>query len=65
MGDFEAAFQKLARSPGIGHSRGDLVDEEFSLFRVHSWMVIYRPRAKPMRIIRVLHSARDIHELLG
>jgi len=42
--DFYRAFGQLAETPGMGHSRADLI---------HSYLVIYTV-SKPLRIVRVL-----------
>lgn len=62
---FEATFRRLARRPLLGGFRVDLAPEPFRFWRVHSWMVLYRPARGGVQIARVLHVSRDIAELLG
>jgi len=61
----EAALHKLANAPGMGHIREDLADRRHRFFLVYSYLVIYRAETKPLQVIRVLHAARDVQNLLG
>jgi antitoxin ParD1/3/4/toxin ParE1/3/4 len=58
------ACEKLAAIPGMGHLRTDLADEPLRFWPVYSYLIIYRPDAKPLEIVRVLHGARDVARLL-
>ena len=63
--EFFDAFEKLAKMPGIGHLRQDLATEPLRFWLVHSsYLVIYRPDSHPLEIVRVLHGARDIKNVL-
>ncbi len=53
-------FRFIADTPGAGHTREDLTDEPVKFWSVFSYLVVYDPAAKPINIIRVLHSARDV-----
>jgi antitoxin ParD1/3/4/toxin ParE1/3/4 len=59
------AMRKLAASPGLGHFRVDLADESLRFWLVRSWFVIFRAETRPLQVVRVLHSARDVRRLLG
>jgi plasmid stabilization system protein ParE len=59
-----AAFGKLARTPGIGHYRNDLVAEPLRFWRVHEYLIICRSEKRPIEIVRVLHGKRDVEALL-
>ena len=59
------AMITLAKSPGIGHWREVLTDKRHRFFLVYSYLVIYRHETKPLQIIRVLHAARDVQNILG
>jgi len=63
--ELQYAMQKLAETPGMGHVREDLADESLRVWRVFSFLVIYRPDTSPLHVIRVLHGARDLEGLLG
>lgn len=57
-------IQKLADSPTLGHLRLDLTDEPVRFWRVYSYLIVYDPNTTPLRIIRILHAARDIEAIL-
>ncbi len=61
----ERAMRKLAKTPGLGHLREDLADPRHRFLLVYSYLVVYRPKTKPLEVIRVLHAARDVRTLLG
>jgi len=61
---FEDAFELLAENPGIGHTREDLTTRPVKFWSVFSYLVIYDPESSPLQIITVVHSARDITNLL-
>jgi plasmid stabilization system protein ParE len=60
----ERAIERLVRRPGLGHLREDLADRRHRFPLVYSYLIVYRPETKPLQIIRVLHAARDVQELL-
>jgi toxin ParE1/3/4 len=55
-----AAFDALARMPGMGHYRTDLVAEPLRFWRVRDYLIIYRSEKAPIEIVRVLHGKRDV-----
>ena len=61
----DQAMQRLAESPGIGHVRPDLTDEDVRFWPVFTYLVVYRPETKPLEIVRVLHGKRDVERILG
>lgn len=61
--ELHEAMGKLAENSGIGHLRTDLADEALRFWRVHSYLVVYRPDSSPLQVVRVLHGARDIKAL--
>jgi plasmid stabilization system protein ParE len=58
-----AAFELLAKHPGVGHRRAD-ARRPVLFWPVGNYMVAYLPRSQPTRIVSVLHGARDIAGLL-
>lgn len=64
LGKLRQAMQLLARSPEIGHYRRDLASEPVRFWSVYSYLVIYRPEARPIQIVRVLHGSRDVRAIL-
>ena len=63
MDDFMAALNNLAASPGIGWQREHLTGPGIRWWRVDSYLLVYDPQTKPLRVIRVLHGARDLARL--
>lgn len=57
-------IRRLAQSPGIGHRRNDLTDRELLFWNVFRYLVIYRQDTNPVVIVRVIHGAQDIENLL-
>jgi plasmid stabilization system protein ParE len=52
----------LARQPDIGHRRRDLCDDASVRFHaVRTWyLIVYEIHTEPLRIVRILHGARDV-----
>lgn len=59
------AMHRLGELPGMGHLRQDLADETLRFWGVHRFLIVYRPEMRPVQIVRVLHSARDVQAILG
>lgn len=64
IGIFEI-FNHLANNPLMGHSREDLTDKPVKFFSVKHYMIIYDHNSKPIRILRILSSYRDIPSILN
>lgn len=58
-------MHRLGESPGIGHLRQDLAVEPLRFWTVHNFLIVYRPEARPIQVVRVLHGARDVQAILG
>jgi toxin ParE1/3/4 len=61
------ACQILADSPLIGHVRNDLTASPLRFWAVRpysNYLIVYDPKNKPLRIIRILHGARDLASVL-
>jgi toxin ParE1/3/4 len=54
----------LAGAPGAGHWRRDLTDEDVKFFPVYSYLIVYRPKTKPLQIVSILHGLRDLQGIL-
>ena len=54
----------LCGSPGAGHWRKDLTDENVKFFSVYSYLIVYRPDTKPLQVVSVLHGRRDVETIL-
>ncbi len=58
------AFEKIAEWPGMGHRRPDLNDDSLRVWPVFSYLIIYRFKAEPVEIVRVVSGYRDMAALL-
>jgi plasmid stabilization system protein ParE len=54
----------LAGTPGAGHSRKDLTEEDVKFFSVYSYLIVYRATTKPLQIVSILHGRRDLEQIL-
>jgi antitoxin ParD1/3/4/toxin ParE1/3/4 len=54
----------LAATPGAGHYRKDLTNEDVKFFSVYSYLIVYRPETKPLQIASILHGRRNVEEIL-
>ena len=63
-GEFYSLFESLARMPGQGHTRKDLTKRPVLFFLLYSFLVIYQPDVKPLRIIAVLRGRRNVTRIL-
>ena len=63
LADFVKAFEELAAAPGIGFRRTQLTSQNVRWWPVHRYLVVYDPQAIPLRVLRVLHGARDLRHL--
>lgn len=57
----------LGRFPSIGSLTEDLADPpvRFYVLRGFPYLLVYDADASPPRVLRILHGARDIPEILG
>ena len=62
--DFYEAIHLLVERPAIGHIREDLADTSLRFWRVHSYLIVYRPDPQPLEIVRILSGYRDMSRLL-
>jgi plasmid stabilization system protein ParE len=58
------AFDQLASTPEIGHRREDLTTRPLKFWVVYSYLIVYDSESAPLSIVAVLHSARDVEQLL-
>lgn len=62
LSELKEAMQRIAHNPQIGHIREEL-SKEVRLWPVRSYLIAYLPD-DPVVIIRVLHGARELTDLL-
>ena len=63
--DIYEACDFLARNPRLGHKRADLTDEPVLFWQVRGhYLVVYQRASQPLKVVRILHAARDAGELI-
>ena len=58
-----SAFDLLARNPMLGRARPDLAPE-LRTFVIGNYLILHRARAGGIDIVRVVHGARDLANVL-
>jgi plasmid stabilization system protein ParE len=64
MRDLRTALRFVGSNPNAGHVREDLTTRPVKFWLVHSYLVVYDPAPRPVEVLRVLHGARDVTEIL-
>jgi plasmid stabilization system protein ParE len=54
----------LAGTPGAGHRRKDLTEEDVKFFAAYSYLIVYRPETEPLQVASILHGRRDVEQIL-
>jgi len=62
--EFYETFASLGRMPGQGHTRADLTKRPVLFFPLYSFLVVYQPGVKPLRIMAVLRGKRNVKQIL-
>lgn len=63
-GEFHELLASLAHMPRQGHSRKDLTARPVLFFPLYSFLVVYQPAVKPIRIMAVLRAKRNVKRIL-
>ena len=58
------AFEALARTPGMGHTRKDLTDHPVLFWPVGAYLILYRVQTERIEIVAVTQGGRDIPSFL-
>jgi len=58
------AFEALARTPGMGHTRQDLTSLPVLFWPVGSYLIVYRVQQERVEIVAVTQGARDVPAFL-
>ncbi|MFM9956575.1 MAG: type II toxin-antitoxin system RelE/ParE family toxin [Phycisphaerales bacterium] len=58
--EFEQWFERLAENPRLGHARHDVAPSRLLFWVLHRYLIVYDSQTNPIRIVRVLHGARDL-----
>jgi plasmid stabilization system protein ParE len=62
--EFHDLFAKLGSMPGRGHARKDLTTRPVLFVPLYSFLVVYQPDVKPIRIMAVLRGKRNVKRIL-
>lgn len=62
--EFYDLFESLGRMPGQGHTRYELTSRPVLFFPLYSFLVVYQPDVRPIRIMAVLRGKRDLKDVL-
>jgi antitoxin ParD1/3/4/toxin ParE1/3/4 len=62
--EFHELLASLGRMPRQGHLRKDLTSRPVLVFPMYSFLVIYQPDVKPIRIVAVLRGRRNVRRIL-
>jgi plasmid stabilization system protein ParE len=58
------AFDLIAANPGLGHLRQDLLPRSIYFFNVEPYQILYLRDTDTLKVIAILHAARDIATLM-
>jgi plasmid stabilization system protein ParE len=58
------AFESLAQTPGLGHTREDLTPHAVLFWPVSAYLIIYRAQRLPIEIVAITQGSRDIPAFL-
>ncbi len=62
--EFHELFASLVEMPRQGHTRKDLTNRPVLFFPLYSFLVVYQPEARPIRIMAVLRGSRNVKRIL-
>lgn len=62
--EFHSLFGSLGKMPGQGHRRKDLTKRPVLFFPFYSYLIVYQPDVKPIRIMAILRGKRDVRPIL-
>jgi plasmid stabilization system protein ParE len=62
--EFDELFASLGRMPRQGHTRIDLTKRPVLFFPWYSFLIVYQPDIKPIRIMAVLRGRRNVKRVL-
>ncbi len=63
--EFHERLGILSLQPGIGHFHDELLGPQYRFWNFYSHVVVYEWQTKPIRIIRIVHGARELGALLS
>lgn len=63
--ELRSVFESVGRMPTIGHTRRDITHHPVLFFPLYSFLVIYDPEPRPVRILGVLRGKRNLRRILA
>jgi antitoxin ParD1/3/4/toxin ParE1/3/4 len=63
--DLLQAAQLLARFPRLGHPRSDFTPRALLFWPVHSFLLVYKPDARPLEVVSIVSGWRDVAHVVG
>lgn len=63
----KSACALLAQKPFVGHTRRDLTELPLRFWttpKYPNYVIAYRPKSRPLEIVRILHGMRDLKRAL-
>lgn len=64
-GEFFVGLRRLGESPGVGHFHDELLSRKYRFWNFYSYVVVYEWEPRPIRVISVIHGARDLAVVLA
>ena len=61
--EFHELFASLGRMPSLGHARKDLTKRPVLFFPLYSFLIVYWPDVRPIRIMAVLRAKRNVRRI--
>jgi toxin ParE1/3/4 len=58
--EFHDMLHRLAKTPGMGHHREELLDRRDRFWAFYSYVICYAWQKRPIQIVAVVHGARDL-----
>jgi plasmid stabilization system protein ParE len=62
--EFYSRFESLGQTPGQGHTRKDLTKRNVLFSPLYSFLIIYQPEPRPIRILAILRGRRNVKRIL-
>ena len=61
--EIDSELENLRSFPGKGHTRAELKDKTLRVWRVYSYLIAYRYDDQHVKVIRVVHGARNLRTI--
>ena len=57
------AIRRIAEHPNVGHVHSDIQIPALRVYRVYSYLIVHKVEAKVVKIVSVVHGARDLKRI--